>query len=90
MLVCEVSVTLPCDFVGLARSGGRANAHPGADGEERQYERTAGQRQRLSEQLPTPREGSTPRDSADRQGVHRRRLRQGEYLKIRSKLKTVP
>lgn len=71
-------------LLGPAGPGGRADAHPGADGEERQHERPAGQRQRLSEQLPAPRQGPTPRDPADGQELQRGRLRQGELLQGRS------
>lgn len=69
-------------WTGLAGSGGRADAHPGADGEERQHERTAGQRQRLTEQLPAPCQSPTARDSAEGQGLHWGGLRQGDYLNI--------
>ena len=85
----EVAVTSRCfPLLGLACPGGRADAHPGADGEERQHERPAGQWQRLSEQLSTPCQGPTPRDSADGQGLQRRRLRQGEDLQNSSTPKT--
>lgn len=69
-------------WAGLAGSGGRADAHPGADGEECQHERTAGQRQRLTEQLPAPCQSPTARDSAEGQGLHWGGLRQGDYLNI--------
>lgn len=49
-----------CVRAGLAGSGGGADPYPGPDGEECQHERTAGQRQRLSKQLPAPSQGSAP------------------------------
>lgn len=59
MKVC-LSVT-----AGFAGSRRRAHPDPGPDGEERQHERIAGQRQRLAQQRPAPRQSSAARDPTE-------------------------
>ena len=54
---------------GFAGARGRADPDPGADGEERQHERSARQRLRL-EQVPEHGQVAPARADADRSGVH--------------------
>jgi len=69
---------------GFAGPGGGAHAHPGADGEERQHERPAGQRQRLPQQLPAEGEGPAARHPAAGPDLHPRGLREGGFCRCGS------
>lgn len=62
---------------GSAGVRGRAHTNPGADGEECEYERAAGQWQWLLEQLPAESQSATAWDSAEGQRLHAGRIPEG-------------
>lgn len=64
---------------GSASSRGGVDANLGSDGEECQHEWTAGQRQRLSDRLPTEGEGKAAWNNAEGPGVNTGRLSEGMW-----------
>jgi len=68
--------------LGSPGSGGGVDADPGPDGEERQHERAAGQRQRLADRLPAEGEGPAARNHAEGPRVHGGGLSEGVCLYV--------